>query len=108
MLIAHALSGKPLPIYGDGQNVRDWLYVSDHCEAIRYVLEKGAVGETYNIGGKTEKTNLAVAEAVSQAPSISNNPGQMENPINHKSVSSQIASDMINAMPSIHKKLKRP
>jgi dTDP-glucose 4,6-dehydratase len=64
LLIAHALSGKPLPIYGDGQNVRDWLYVSDHCEAIRYVLEKGAVGETYNIGGKTEKTNLAVVEAV--------------------------------------------
>ncbi len=54
----NALEGKPLPIYGDGQQVRDWLYVTDHCEAIRLVLQKGRVGETYNIGGLNEKANL--------------------------------------------------
>jgi dTDP-glucose 4,6-dehydratase len=62
LLISNALSGKSLPIYGDGQNVRDWLYVGDHCEAIRVVLEKGMPGETYNIGGRNEKKNLEVVE----------------------------------------------
>lgn len=64
LIINNALTGKPLPIYGDGQNVRDWLYVGDHCTAIRSVLERGRVGETYNIGGKNEKTNVAVVAAI--------------------------------------------
>jgi len=64
LVIHHALAGKPLPIYGDGSNVRDWLYVSDHCAAIRAVLERGRVGETYNIGGRSEKTNLQVVKTV--------------------------------------------
>jgi dTDP-glucose 4,6-dehydratase len=58
LMIAQALAGKPLPVYGDGQNVRDWLYVLDHCDAIRAVLAKGRPGETYNIGGNSEKKNL--------------------------------------------------
>ena len=58
LCIMNALSGKPLPIYGDGQQIRDWLYVKDHCSAIRAVLEKGQLGETYNVGGGNEKTNL--------------------------------------------------
>jgi dTDP-glucose 4,6-dehydratase len=58
LMIASALAGKPLPVYGDGLNVRDWLYVLDHCDAIRAVLEKGRAGETYNIGGASEKTNI--------------------------------------------------
>ena len=60
LIIANARAGKPLPIYGDGQQVRDWLYVSDHCTAIRRVLESGRTGETYNIGGWNEKANLDV------------------------------------------------
>ncbi len=60
LVIHNALSGKPLPIYGDGQQVRDWLYVKDHCAAIRRVLEAGMPGETYNVGGCNEKTNLEV------------------------------------------------
>ena len=64
LLIHNALAEKPLPIYGDGLNVRDWLYVEDHCRALRLVLERGAVGETYNIGGNSEKTNLEVEGAV--------------------------------------------
>ena len=58
LMITQALAGKPLPVYGDGQNVRDWLYVLDHCEAIRLVLGKGRHGETYNIGGGAEMRNL--------------------------------------------------
>jgi dTDP-glucose 4,6-dehydratase len=58
LMIAQALAGKPLPVYGDGQNVRDWLYVLDHCDAIRAVLAGGRPGETYNIGGNSEKKNL--------------------------------------------------
>ena len=54
LMILNALAGKPLPVYGDGQNVRDWLYVEDHCSAIRVVLDQGAPGETYNIGGDNE------------------------------------------------------
>jgi len=58
LCILNALSGKPLPIYGDGEQIRDWLYVKDHCSAIRAVLEKGRLGETYNVGGGNEKTNF--------------------------------------------------
>ena len=64
LVIHNALAGKPLPIYGDGSNVRDWLYVSDHCSAIRRVLEAGRLGETYNIGGCNEKTNLDVVNTL--------------------------------------------
>ena len=64
LMIANALAGKSLPIYGDGKNVRDWLYVSDHCAAIREVLKKGRCGETYNIGGWNEMTNLAVVDTL--------------------------------------------
>jgi len=60
LMITHALAGKPLPVYGDGLNVRDWLYVLDHCEAVRLVLERGRPGATYNIGGNNEKNNLDV------------------------------------------------
>ena len=58
------LGGKPLPVYGDGRNVRDWLYVTDHCSAIRRVLEAGQLGRTYNIGGRNEKTNLEVVQTL--------------------------------------------
>lgn len=64
LMIVNALAGKPLPIYGDGQQVRDWLYVKDHCSAIRLVLERGRPGETYNIGGWNEKQNLDIAYAI--------------------------------------------
>jgi dTDP-glucose 4,6-dehydratase len=64
LIILSALESKSLPIYGDGQNVRDWLYVTDHCEAIYLVLKQGKVGETYNIGGLNEQTNLAVVEKI--------------------------------------------
>jgi dTDP-glucose 4,6-dehydratase len=64
LVIGNALSGKPLPVYGDGLNIRDWLYVGDHCAAIREVLAHGRLGETYNVGGWNEKTNLDVVHAV--------------------------------------------
>ena len=64
LMIVNALAGKPLPIYGDGQNVRDWLYVCDHASAIRAVLAGGRLGETYNIGGWNEKTNLEIVHTV--------------------------------------------
>ena len=64
LMIVNALAGKPLPIYGDGQQVRDWLYVKDHCSAIRRVLEGGRVGETYNVGGWNEKPNLDIVHTV--------------------------------------------
>ncbi|PLZ03216.1 dTDP-glucose 4,6-dehydratase [Burkholderia sp. WAC0059] len=64
LMILNALDGKPLPVYGDGRNVRDWLYVGDHCAALRVVLERGASGETYNIGGWNEKANIDVVHAV--------------------------------------------
>jgi dTDP-glucose 4,6-dehydratase len=60
LMIQQALAGEPLPVYGDGRNVRDWLYVLDHCEAVRTVLERGRPGETYNIGGNSEKKNIDV------------------------------------------------
>ena len=64
LVIQNALSAKPLPIYGDGQQIRDWLYVRDHCLAIACVLEKGVVGETYNVGGNNEKPNLEVVQTI--------------------------------------------
>jgi dTDP-glucose 4,6-dehydratase len=64
LMIANALAGKPLPVYGDGQNVRDWLYVGDHCAAIREVLARGMPGETYNVGGWNEKKNLDVVHTL--------------------------------------------
>jgi len=62
LVIHHALAGKPLPVYGDGRQIRDWLYVQDHCSAIRVVLDQGRPGETYNIGGSNEKPNIEVVE----------------------------------------------
>lgn len=64
LMIANALADKALPVYGDGRNVRDWLYVNDHCAAIREVLARGRLGETYNIGGWNEKTNLEIVHTV--------------------------------------------
>ena len=64
LMIHHALSGLPLPVYGDGQQRRDWLYVADHCSAIRAVLERGRIGETYNIGGASEKANIEIVHAL--------------------------------------------
>ena len=64
LLIVNALAGKPLPVYGDGQQIRDWLYVKDHCSAIREVLARGRTGETYNIGGWNEKPNIDIVHTV--------------------------------------------
>jgi len=64
LVIHNALAGKPLPIYGDGQQIRDWLYVTDHCSAIRRVLAAGRLGETYNVGGCNEKSNLEVVRSI--------------------------------------------
>ena len=64
LMIAKALAGEPLPVYGDGRNVRDWLFVEDHCSAIRRVLEAGDVGETYNVGGDAERQNLEVVRTL--------------------------------------------
>ena len=64
LIIARALAGEPLPVYGDGKNVRDWLFVGDHCRALRTVLEKGRVGETYNVGGNAEMQNIEVVHAI--------------------------------------------
>jgi dTDP-glucose 4,6-dehydratase len=64
LMIVNALAGKPLPVYGDGQQIRDWLYVKDHCSAIRRVLDAGVPGETYNIGGWSEKPNLDIVHTI--------------------------------------------
>lgn len=64
LTILRAIKGEPIPVYGDGQNVRDWLYVEDHCDAIRAVLARGRVGETYNIGGRNEKPNLEIVNTI--------------------------------------------
>ena len=64
LIIINALTNKPLPVYGDGQQIRDWLYVKDHCDAIRLVLEAGTPGETYNIGGWNEKTNIDIIHTI--------------------------------------------
>jgi dTDP-glucose 4,6-dehydratase len=63
-IIIKGLAGEPLPVYGDGQNIRDWLYVEDHAKALTLVLERGAIGETYNVGGRNERTNLHVVESI--------------------------------------------
>ena len=63
-MIVNALAGKPLPVYGDGMQIRDWLYVSDHCSAIRRVLEAGTPGETYNVGGWNEKPNIEIVKTI--------------------------------------------
>lgn len=63
-MILKGLADEPLPVYGDGQNIRDWLYVEDHAKALTLVLERGAVGETYNVGGRNERTNLHVVESI--------------------------------------------
>ncbi len=67
LMIANALDARPLPVYGDGRQVRDWLYVGDHCAAVRRVLEAGAPGETYNIGGDAERRNIDVVHAICDA-----------------------------------------
>jgi dTDP-glucose 4,6-dehydratase len=64
LMILNARAGKPLPVYGDGQNVRDWVFVEDHCDAVRSVLAQGRVGETYNIGGRSEKRNIEIVENI--------------------------------------------
>jgi dTDP-glucose 4,6-dehydratase len=64
LIIQKALAGEPLPVYGDGRNIRDWLFVGDHCSAIRRVLEAGRVGETYNVGGNAERENITVVKTV--------------------------------------------
>jgi dTDP-glucose 4,6-dehydratase len=63
-MILNALEGRPLPVYGDGMNVRDWLFVEDHCDALRAVLREGRIGETYNIGGNSERRNIDVANTI--------------------------------------------
>lgn len=63
-IIIKGLAGEPLPVYGDGQNIRDWLYVEDHARALTLVLERGVIGETYNVGGRNERTNLHVVEGI--------------------------------------------
>ena len=79
LMILNAMEGKPLPVYGDGQNVRDWLFVEDHCSALRCVLAQGCPGETYNIGGNCERTNLDVVRKICDLvdelrPSLSHSP----------------------------------
>ena len=64
LIIISCLQGKELPIYGDGKNIRDWLYVKDHCIALDYVISNGEIGETYNIGGDEEKTNLEIVNTI--------------------------------------------
>ena len=63
-MIINAIEGKPLPIYGDGKNIRDWLHVKDHCSAIDLVLHHGKPGEVYNIGGNNEKTNIEIVDHI--------------------------------------------
>ena len=63
-MITYALSGKSLPVYGDGLQIRDWLYVDDHCNAIQCVLDKGKVGQSYNIGGCSEKSNIEIVKII--------------------------------------------
>jgi dTDP-glucose 4,6-dehydratase len=64
LIIKNILEGKDLPVYGDGKNVRDWVYVEDHCKAIDLILEKGKIGEIYNIGGSTEKQNIEIVKII--------------------------------------------
>jgi dTDP-glucose 4,6-dehydratase len=67
LIILNAIEGKPLPVYGDGKNIRDWLYVEDHCEAIWLILNRGKAGETYNIGGECEKQNIEIVKEICDA-----------------------------------------
>ena len=64
LAILNALEGKPLPVYGRGENVRDWLHVDDHAEALELVLTRGRIGESYNVGGRAERSNLQVVETI--------------------------------------------
>ena len=64
LMIANALNDKPLPVYGKGENVRDWLYVEDHCKAIDLIIHKGRVGEVYNVGGHNEMTNIDIVKII--------------------------------------------
>ena len=64
LAILHGVEGKPIPVYGDGQNIRDWLFVADHCEAVRVVLAEERVGETYNIGGRNKKRNIEIVRTI--------------------------------------------
>ncbi|MBE7219057.1 MAG: GDP-mannose 4,6-dehydratase, partial [Caulobacteraceae bacterium] len=64
LVILNALEGKPLPVYGDGSNIRDWLYVEDHARALKLIVERGEPGRTYNVGGRNERTNLHVVQTV--------------------------------------------
>ena len=64
LCIINAINDRPLPLYGDGEQIRDWLYVDDHCDAIRIALKNGAIGETYNIGGNAEMTNIKVVQLI--------------------------------------------
>lgn len=64
LMIANALQNKPLPVYGDGMNVRDWIYVEDHCEAVDLIMQKGRAGEVYNIGGESERRNIDVVRLI--------------------------------------------
>ena len=66
-MILNGLDGKELPVYGDGQNIRDWLYVDDHARALELIVSKGRLGETYNVGGRNERTNLHVVERICDA-----------------------------------------
>jgi dTDP-glucose 4,6-dehydratase len=67
LMLSNAMRDEPIPVYGDGQNVRDWIYVEDHCRAILAVYERGSAGEVYNIGARNERRNLEVAESVLDA-----------------------------------------
>ena len=64
LFITNLMEGKKVPVYGDGMNVRDWLYVEDHCEAIDFIIQKGKIGETYCIGGNSEKTNIEITKKI--------------------------------------------
>ena len=70
-MIINALKGKPLPVYGDGKNIRDWLHVKDHCTAIDLVIHKGKPGEVYNIGGNNERTNIEIVEHIVETLGVS-------------------------------------
>ena len=68
LMIANALADKPLPVYGEGLNVRDWLYVEDHCKAIDLIIHNGRVGEVYNIGGHNEMKNIDIVKIICKEP----------------------------------------
>jgi len=84
LIINNALNGKELPIYGDGKNIRDWLYVKDHCEAILTVIEKGKLGQTYNIGGNNEKQNIEIVRTI--CDSLDERLGLLDNNEPHESL----------------------